>query len=104
MFKFGFKIPMSLAVFGGTSHYNKSSMSCCASPKGRTTRSTPLSLANKAVLITGATAGIGEACAWQFAEQGSKLILVGRREDRLAALKKEINTDYPAVKIHTEFP
>ncbi len=101
MFKSAFRIPMSLAIFGGASHYNKSSMSYCAGPKGRSARSTPLSLANKVVLITGATAGIGEACAWQFAENGSKLILVGRREDRLAALKTEINSEYPAVKIHT---
>jgi 3-hydroxy acid dehydrogenase/malonic semialdehyde reductase len=53
------------------------------------------------VLITGATAGIGMACAWQFAEQGSKLILLGRREDRLEELKKAITTEYPDVKVLT---
>ncbi|QZT39062.1 SDR family NAD(P)-dependent oxidoreductase [Halosquirtibacter xylanolyticus] len=37
----------------------------------------------KTILITGATAGIGEACALQFGLQGHRLILTGRRQDRL---------------------
>ena len=45
---------------------------------------------NKIVLITGATSGIGEACARKFAENGDKLILTGRNEQRLAAIKKEL--------------
>jgi 3-hydroxy acid dehydrogenase/malonic semialdehyde reductase len=45
---------------------------------------------DKQVLITGATAGIGEAVARQFAEAGARLILWGRREDRLATLKSDI--------------
>lgn len=64
-------------------------------------RTTPISLKDKVVLITGATAGIGESCAWRFAEEGSKLVLVGRREERLANLKKNIAVAYPAVDIHT---
>jgi len=48
---------------------------------------------NKIVLITGATSGIGLACARKFAENGDKLILTGRNEHRLAELKKELDTE-----------
>lgn len=41
-------------------------------------------------MITGATAGIGEACAWKFAGHKHDLILTGRRVDRLEALANEI--------------
>ena len=45
---------------------------------------------NKVVMITGATSGIGMACAHKFAENGDRLILTGRNEDRLADIKKEL--------------
>ena len=48
---------------------------------------------NKIVLMTGATSGIGLACARKFAANGDKLILTGRNEHRLAELKKELATD-----------
>ena len=44
----------------------------------------------KTVLITGATSGIGLACARKFAENGDRLILTGRNEQRLAALREEL--------------
>ena len=44
----------------------------------------------KIVLITGATSGIGLACARKFAKNGDKLILTGRNEQRLAEIQKEL--------------
>ena len=44
------------------------------------------SLAGKTVLITGASAGIGHACALEFARQGANLVITARREERLRAL------------------
>jgi len=49
---------------------------------------------NKTVLITGATSGIGEACARKYAADGDRLILTGRRADRLNALKTELEKDF----------
>lgn len=45
---------------------------------------------NQLVLITGATAGIGRECAKQLAQIGHHLILCGRREERLNALRDEL--------------
>lgn len=44
----------------------------------------------KIVLITGATSGIGLACAEKFAANGDKLILTGRNEHRLAEIRKNL--------------
>ncbi len=44
----------------------------------------------KIVLITGATSGIGEACARHFAECGYDLVLTGRNEKKLNAIKEEL--------------
>lgn len=44
----------------------------------------------KTVLITGATSGIGLACARKFAENGDRLILTGRNEHLLSDIRKEL--------------
>jgi 3-hydroxy acid dehydrogenase/malonic semialdehyde reductase len=54
----------------------------------------------KIVLITGATSGIGAACAHLFAAQGYHLILVARRENLLSEISKQL-TDKYAVEVKT---
>ncbi|WP_303722959.1 SDR family NAD(P)-dependent oxidoreductase [Malonomonas rubra] len=44
----------------------------------------------KTILITGATSGFGTATARKFAAEGWKLIITGRREERLQQLQKEL--------------
>lgn len=53
----------------------------------------------KYVLITGATAGFGEACAELFAKNGWSLVLTGRRADRLLELKNRLASDQ--IDVHT---
>lgn len=53
-----------------------------------------MSLKNKVVFITGATSGIGKSCAAAFAKKKSKLIICGRRKDRLDELAKELREKY----------
>jgi 3-hydroxy acid dehydrogenase/malonic semialdehyde reductase len=54
----------------------------------------------KTALITGATSGIGEACAHLFAQQGYRLILVARREKKLDEMAHQLNSQF-AVAIKT---
>ncbi|CAJ0845912.1 2527_t:CDS:10 [Entrophospora sp. SA101] len=52
-------------------------------------------------ISTGASAGIGEACAKEFAKAGSNLILTARRVERLDQLKDELLKKHPTIKIYT---
>ena len=49
---------------------------------------------NKLVFITGASSGIGEACARIFAKNGCRLILNARNEGKLNALKDELVAEF----------
>jgi NADP-dependent 3-hydroxy acid dehydrogenase YdfG len=51
------------------------------------------------VIITGASSGIGEACAWEYARAGNDLLLVARRADRLQKVVSAISAKYPKIKI-----
>ncbi|MFY0988862.1 SDR family NAD(P)-dependent oxidoreductase [Halomonas sp. C05BenzN] len=51
--------------------------------------------ARPVVFITGATSGIGAACARRFAAAGWALVLTGRRAERLAALQRELGNAVP---------
>ena len=46
----------------------------------------------------GASGGIGEACAWRFAEAGCRLVLLARRAEKLEELKQKLQAEYKVLK------
>jgi len=55
---------------------------------------------NKIALITGATAGIGKACASLLAQNNFDLIITGRRNDRLTELQNQLQSEHK-IEVHT---
>jgi short-subunit dehydrogenase len=58
---------------------------------------------DKVVIITGASSGIGEAIAWEFAKNGSKVVLAARSEENLSSIilkMKKLN--YEAFYVKTD--
>jgi len=51
---------------------------------------------DKTILITGATSGIGSSCAHRFAKEGNRLIITGRRKERLESIAAELKSKYNA--------
>ncbi len=58
---------------------------------------------SKIVFVTGATSGFGEACAEKFAANGYKIIINGRRAERLQALADRLQTQYNATVLQLAF-
>jgi 3-hydroxy acid dehydrogenase / malonic semialdehyde reductase len=58
-------------------------------------------LTNSIACITGASSGIGAACAKAFAAEGASLLLLARREERLTSTANELSHEY-GVRVCTE--
>ena len=55
-------------------------------------------LANKVAIITGATSGMGLDTAKLFLAEGAKVVLTGRSQEKLDALKNELSGDFLLIK------
>jgi 3-hydroxy acid dehydrogenase/malonic semialdehyde reductase len=92
-----------LALTGFSSSFSSSSCTQNNAQKSAYTRPPKqqrVSIKDKVVVITGASAGIGEACAWDFADEGCRLVLVARRLDKLGQMKEAMEAKYKGIKVH----
>merc|ERR1719174_3643594 len=62
----------------------------------------PHGLDKDIALVTGASAGIGEACALRLAAAGAKVIITGRRTDKLNTVAARIRKAVPTAQIHVQ--
>lgn len=98
-------VPAAVVAAAGASLFAKTAL--CQENSGVTSanqsyarKKVATDLRGKVVLITGATAGIGKACAESFADQGSKLVLVGRRRAVLEELKASLLKKDSSLRIY----
>ncbi|MCA0943823.1 SDR family oxidoreductase [Salipiger pacificus] len=60
-------------------------------------------IANKVVVITGASSGLGEATARHLAEKGARVVIGARRADRIDALAKQLtDAGFEAIAVQTD--
>ena len=52
-----------------------------------------MKLENKVAIVTGATSGMGRATAVLFAQEGAKVVVVGRNEERAKAVVDRIKSE-----------
>jgi len=63
----------------------------------------PEGIQDKVVIITGASSGLGQACARLLASQGAKVVMGARREDRIRDVAAELNAGgAQAVAVRTD--
>ena len=55
-------------------------------------------LENKVAVVTGATSGMGLQTAKRYLQEGAKVVLTGRSQEKLDALQNELSGDYLLVK------
>lgn len=58
-----------------------------------------ISVKDRLVVITGATSGIGKACAYLYAKNGANIVITGRRAERLSEISDDIKNKY-GVKVY----
>jgi short-subunit dehydrogenase len=56
----------------------------------------------KNILVTGASSGLGEGMAREFARRGRTIALCARRTERLDALKADLEERYPPCRVHVK--